>query len=66
MANIVVYSVTRSQFTRCVDKDEVGKVFSAVALLAAIMPLVSSPLGKKLYNATIDTFPGTVTSYISY
>ena len=60
MANIIVYSVTRSQFTRCVGKDEVGKVFSAVALLAALMPLFSNPMGKKLYNATIDTFPGNL------
>lgn len=62
MANIIVYSVTRSQFTRVVGKDEVGKIFSAVALLAAITPLFSSPIGKKLYNATIDTFPGKASS----
>ena len=58
MVHLAVYSVTRSQFTRCVGKDEVGKIFSAVALLSAVMRLIASPMGKKLYNATIDTFPG--------
>ena len=44
-------------FTYCVGKDEVGKVFSAVALIAALAPMITNPAFKGLYNATIDTFP---------
>lgn len=32
----------RSIFTKTVDKDEVGKVFSAVAVVAAVSPFLSN------------------------
>ena len=51
------YSQARSLFTRCVKPDEVGKIFSAVAIIAAIAPLISNVILRKLYNATIDVFP---------
>ena len=51
------YCVGRSLITKCVDADEVGKIFSAMGIIGAICPMVSSPLFKKLYNATLDTNP---------
>ncbi len=37
-----VIFVYRSIFTKTVDKDEVGKVFSAVAVVAAVSPFLSN------------------------
>jgi hypothetical protein len=37
-----VYPFARSIFTKTVDKDEVGKVFSAVAVVAAVSPFLSN------------------------
>ncbi len=57
--DICQYSLARSLLTKCVGKNEVGKVFSVVALLSAVTPLIMTPAIKKLYNATLTTFPGT-------
>jgi hypothetical protein len=51
------YSQARSLFTKCVEPDEVGKIFSAVAIIAALAPLASNLIMRKLYNATLATFP---------
>ena len=51
------YSTARALFTKSVGVDEVGKIFSAVAVLAAVMPIISNPVFRGLYNATIETFP---------
>jgi len=50
-------ALTRTTITKCVDQEEVGKVFSAMALIVAIMPLASDPLMKKVYNLTVSTWP---------
>ena len=47
----------RSLFSRCVGPDEVGKIFSAVAIITAVVPLASGIAMRKLYSATIDTYP---------
>jgi hypothetical protein len=39
---ICQYSSGRSIFTKTVDPDEVGKVFSAVAVVAAVSPFLSN------------------------
>lgn len=39
---ICQYSAGRSIFTKTVDSDEVGKVFSAVAVVAAVSPFLSN------------------------
>eukprot|EP00094_Tigriopus_californicus_P006556 TCALIF_06312-PA protein Name:"Similar to slc46a1 Proton-coupled folate transporter (Xenopus laevis)" AED:0.00 eAED:0.00 QI:52/1/1/1/0.8/1/6/0/439 len=57
-AQLSVYSIARSQFTKCVHPNEVGKIFAAVAITASVMQLAIAPLGKLLYNATITTYPG--------
>ncbi len=53
------WALVRSVFTKMVDPDEVGKVFSFVAILAATLTLVAIPAVKKLYNATLAIFPST-------
>ena len=47
----------RSLFSRCVEPDEVGKIFSAVAIITAVAPLASNIAMRKLYSATLDTYP---------
>lgn len=34
-----------------------GKIFSSVAILAALMPLLGNPVYKQTFNATLSTFP---------
>ena len=44
-------------FLKCVGPDEIGKIYSALAFLAGLAPLVSNPSFRYLYDATLDTFP---------
>ena len=53
-----MYSMNRSLITRCIDTHEIGKAFSAVAVVAALLPFLSGPAYKLLYHATLETFPG--------
>ena len=41
------------------DKSEVGRVFSSLSLVSALVPLVSGPLYSLVYNATLGHFAGT-------
>ena len=43
--------------TKTVNRDEVGKVFSALALIAACTPMVVNSIIKKVYVATLEIFP---------
>jgi len=54
------YSVVRSLLSKCIDANEVGKVFSLLAIVASIAPIGGNPLFKQLYNKTIGTFPGAI------
>ena len=51
------YGVIRSLLSKCVNKDETGKMFSALAVIAAIVPIIAHPAVRLLYNKTLDTFP---------
>ena len=52
------YGLFRSVLSRCVEEQENGKVFSALALLFQFIPLLANPAFRKLYNATLESFPG--------
>ena len=54
------YAVLRSLLSKSITLDEVGKVFSLLALVAAIGPVIGNPIFRQLYNNTIDTFPGSI------
>ncbi len=51
--NICIYACLRSLFVKLVAADEKGKIFSAVAILVALVPAGFKPFYRKLYNATI-------------
>ncbi len=53
-----IFSTARSMMTRLVDSDsEVGKIFAAVAIINPLCSFAMEPASKKLYNATLETFP---------
>ncbi|TRY80252.1 hypothetical protein TCAL_13569, partial [Tigriopus californicus] len=54
---ICKFSATRSLLTKCIDHDEVGKLYSFIALLSALIPIGSNPAFRQLYNATLGSFP---------
>ena len=51
------YGLVRSIMSKCVEPDETGKMFSALAILCAAMPLAGNPAFRQLYDSTLDTFP---------
>lgn len=57
--NSMITVTIRSQCTKEVDKSEIGRIFSVVALGQAIVPLCANPLFGLIYKATLDTWlPG--------
>ena len=56
--NSVITVTIRSQCTKEVSQDEIGKVFSVVGLAQALVPLVCNPIFGAISNATHDTLPG--------
>lgn len=40
----VEFSVARSLITKCIEADEVGKLYSAIAVLVALLPALGSPV----------------------
>ena len=59
MFNSLITVTIRSQCTKEVEKSEIGKIFSVVALGQAVVPLVSNPLFGLIYKRTLDTeLPG--------
>jgi MFS family permease len=53
------YSLVRTLLSKCIEQDEVGKVFSVLAVIAALAPVGGSPLFKQVFNLTSETRPGT-------
>ena len=51
------YGLVRSLLSNCVEKQEMGKMYSALAILSAVMPIAANPAFRQLYNQTLDTFP---------
>ena len=51
------YGVIRSLLSKCVSQDETGKIFSAMAILAAVIPMLGNFTLRTLYNETLETFP---------
>ena len=51
------YGVIRSLASKCVHREEIGKILSAFALIAAIVPMIALPAVQTFYNKTLDIFP---------
>ena len=51
------YGLVRTIMSKSVEADETGKMYSALAIFAAAMPLAGNPAFRQLYDTTLDTFP---------
>jgi len=54
------YAVVRSLMSKSIEKDEVGKVFSLLAIMASLAPVAGNPIFRQLYNKTLNDFPGAI------
>ena len=59
--NIVAFckfGLVRSLLSKCIEPHETGKIFSALAIVCALMPTIANPVFRQLYNWTLPYFPG--------
>ena len=52
------FGLVRSLLSKCVEPQETGKIFSALAILTALAPMIANPIFRQLYNWTLPIFPG--------
>ena len=50
---------SRSLLTKIVGPDDVGKIFSVLGSMQALMPLVGTPFFGFLYRSTVEAAPAT-------
>ena len=53
----IKFGLIRSIISKCVESNETGKFYSALAIIASIFHLIGSVLYRQVYNATLATFP---------
>lgn len=56
----VSYVTTRALITAILPSNEIGKIFSALEIIKAIVPMFASVVTTKIFQLTIDTQPGLV------
>jgi hypothetical protein len=57
--SMCLYSFSRALLTKTIRSDEVGKIFSVLAIATATVPVASGNIMRSLYNNNIKTFPGS-------
>jgi len=63
-ANGIISAPIRGQMSRCVDSSELGKVFSMLASLECLVPIISTNIYTRVYTATRDLeYPLTGSCY---
>lgn len=50
----------QSMLSKCVEKDEYGKIFTLSSVAISIASLASTTFLQKLYEFTVQTFPGAM------
>ena len=55
--HVAKYGLCRSLLSKCVHKEETGKMYSVFSILAAIVPIISNGVLRTIYNSTLDNFP---------
>ena len=53
-----ITTTSRSNLSKLMMSTEVGKAFSVLGILQALLPLASKPVFMFIYKTTLDTFPG--------
>ncbi|XP_068215350.1 proton-coupled folate transporter-like [Palaemon carinicauda] len=56
----MVITSSRGAISKLVDSNELGGVFTTIALGESVSPIVFSPLFTLIYNNTLESFPGAV------
>ncbi|KAK7072264.1 hypothetical protein SK128_020747 [Halocaridina rubra] len=59
----MTFAASRGALSKLVPKEELGAIFSVVALGETIMPLISGPVFTAVYNMTLEIYPGTVFAF---
>jgi len=59
------YALARSLLSQTVTKDEIGRIYSSLAFISAVVPFFSHPLYGLIYHNTVDTFPGAFMVFTS-
>ena len=54
------FGIIRSLLSKFIEPDEVGKVFSLLAIISAVGPMVGNPVFRQLYNYTLSIYPGAM------
>eukprot|EP00092_Neocalanus_flemingeri_P036288 GFUD01039510.1.p1 GENE.GFUD01039510.1~~GFUD01039510.1.p1 ORF type:complete len:539 (-),score=81.11 GFUD01039510.1:778-2394(-) len=57
MLSNTITTTSRSNLSKLMDSTEMGKAFSVLGILQALLPVVSKPAFAFLYKMTIETFP---------
>ena len=55
--HVAKYGLCRSLLSKCVHKEETGKMYSVFSILAAIVPMIGNGVVRTVYNLTLDNFP---------
>ena len=53
------WGLMRALISKCVERNETGKMFSALAIGFALFPLAGGPAYRQLYNYTLEYFPAS-------
>jgi len=59
------YALARSLLSQTVGKQEVGRIYSSLAFISAIVPLFSHLIYGHIYDNTVSTFPGAFLIFTS-
>ena len=54
-----ITTTSRSNLSKLMDSAEIGKAFSVLGIIQALLPMATKPAFSFLYKATLETFPGT-------
>ncbi len=54
------FGIIRSLLSKFIEPDEVGKVFSLLAIISAVGPMAGNPVFRQLYYYTISIYPGAM------
>lgn len=60
MLNGTMGVVAKSMLSKLCPSDDFGKMFSILAIVELLVPLVFDPTYSTIYQHTMDTFPGSV------
>ena len=55
----------QSMLSKCVLKDEYGKIFTLSSVAVAIASLFSTAFVQKLYEYTVESFPGAIYVFLA-